>query len=105
MSTMFSGGAGMMRMFRRGGDGGNGGGGAGGGMRRFPGLGQPDPDTDGLQKALDGDAPSAQVKAALAKLRDTRRQKQAELSKAQEDLRGVLTMRQEAALVLAGMLD
>jgi hypothetical protein len=103
MGTMFSGGAGMMRMFRRGGD--NGGGGGGGGMRRFPGMGEPDPDTEGLQKALDGDATSAQVKAALAKLRDARRQKQAELSRAQEDLRGVLSMRQEATLVLAGMLD
>ena len=102
MGTMFSGGAGMMRMFRRGGD--TGGGGSGG-MRRFPGMGEPDPDTDGLQKALDGDATTAQVKAALAKLRDARRQKQAELSRAQEDLRGVLTMRQEATLVLAGMLD
>ena len=102
MGTMFSSGAGMMRMFRRGGDGGNGG---GGGFRRFPGMGEPDPDMEGLQKALDGDATSAQVKAALAKLRDARRQKQAELSKAQEDLRSVLTTKQEAALVLAGMLD
>jgi hypothetical protein len=104
MGSMFSSGAGMMKMFRRGGDAGGGGGG-GGGSRRFPGLGEPDPDMEGLQKALDGEATSAQVKAALTKLRDARRQKQAELSKAQEDLRIVLTTRQEATLVLAGMLD
>jgi hypothetical protein len=68
-------------------------------------LSQPDPSADSLRNAIDNNAPNAQVKAALDKFRDSRKQKQAELSKAQEDLRSVLTVRQEAALVLGGMLD
>lgn len=81
-------------------------GGRGGGMRGgFPGLGQPDPNVDSLQNCVDNNAPAAQIKSALDKLRDARKQKQAELDKAQADLRRVLTSRQEAILVLAGMLD
>jgi hypothetical protein len=81
-------------------------GGRGGGMRGgFPGLGQPDPNVDTLQACVDNNAPAAQIKSALDKLRDARKQKQAGLEKAQADLRSVLTSRQEAILVLAGMLD
>ena len=99
METMFSGGMGMMGAMRR--NGGNG----PGGFRGFPGFGEPDPATESLQKAIDTGAPAAQIKAALEKFRDARKQKQAELAAAQADLRGILTMRQEATLVLAGMLD
>lgn len=92
---MFSGGMGMMR--RNGGTGGGGGG--------FRGFGTPDPNAESLQNAIDNGAPAAQIKAALEKYRDSRKQKQAELTKAQEDLRSVITLKQEAALVLAGMLE
>lgn len=91
---MFSGGMGMMR--RNGGNGGPGG---------FRGFGTPDPSAQSLQNAIDTGAPTAQIKAALEKYRDSRKQKQADLAKAQEDLRSVLTLKQEAALVLAGMLE
>jgi hypothetical protein len=96
MDAMFSGGAGMFGGMRRNG---------GQGFRGFQGMSQPDPSADSLRNALDNSAPNAQVKAALDKLRDSRKQKAAELSKAQEDLRSVLTVRQEATLVLGGMLD
>lgn len=98
MEAALSGGAGMMAGMRR--NGGN-----GPGFRTFQGMSQPDPSADSLRNALDANAPNAQLKAAMDKLRDSRKQKEAELSKAQEDLRSVLTVRQEATLVLAGMLD
>lgn len=90
---MYSGGMGMMRR--------NGGNGGPGGFR----FGTPDPNAQSLQNAIDTGAPTAQIKAALEKYRDGRKQKQADLAKAQEDLRSVLTLKQEAALVLAGMLE
>jgi hypothetical protein len=99
MEAMVSAGAGMMSGMRRGG------GGQGPGFRGLAAFSQPDANVDNLQKALDGHATTSQVKEALAKLRDARKQKEAELAKAQADLRSVLTTRQEAALVLAGMLD
>jgi hypothetical protein len=98
MQAMFSNGAGMMAGMRRPGGGGQ-------GFRAMQGMGQPDPSADSLRNALDNGAPNAQVKAALDKFRDSRKQKEAELSKAQDDLRSVLTVRQEATLVLGGMLD
>jgi len=79
----------------------------GGGMRggANPFGGQPDPSADALQKALDGNAPGAAVKPALAKFRESRKQKQAELAKAQDALKELLSLRQEATLVMAGYLE
>ena len=57
-----------------------------------------------LQKALDGKAPTDEVKTKLAKLRDARKDKEAALDKAQEELRKALSARQEAGAVLAGLL-
>jgi hypothetical protein len=97
MESMFSG-LGMMnamRMF----------GGRGGGFRGFPGFGQPDRETESLQRAVDNNAPLVQLKDAIERFREARRRKEAEMSKAQQELREVLTVRQEAILVLAGMLD
>ena len=99
MEAMFSAGAGMMAGMRRGGTG------QGPGFRGLANFAQPDANVDNLQKALDGNAQTAQIKEALTKLREARKQKEAELAKAQADLRAVLTTRQEATLVLAGMLD
>ena len=93
---------------RRGGDnggggGGNGGGAPGGGNRPNP-FGAENPNLDALQKAVDGKASSDELKSKMAKLRDSLKEKEANLTKAQEDLRKVLSVRQEAIAVLAGLL-
>jgi Spy/CpxP family protein refolding chaperone len=88
-----------------GGPGGPGGPG-GGGNRRFGGpFGQPSPEQEALQKALDEDAPTAQVKDLLAKYEAAKKDKQAKLEQAQADLRAVLTSKQEAQATLLGLLD
>jgi hypothetical protein len=99
MEAAMSAGAGMMGGMRRGGAG------AGDGARGFGGFFQEDAEAKGLHDAIDNNAPTAQVKVAMARLREARKQKQADLIKAQEDLRRLLTTRQEATLILAGMLD
>lgn len=109
MSSMAGMGRGMFGG-RRGGGGpnGGGGGGAGGGeqgQRRGGGMfGQPSPEADALQKAIDAKAPKAEIKAALAKYIESRKAKQAELEQAQDALRKVLTTRQEAIATLNGLL-
>jgi hypothetical protein len=85
---------------RGGGDNAAGGGGGGG---RGPG-GQSTPEADALQKAIDAKAPKAEVKAALEKFVAARKAKEAELVKAQDELRKVLTSRQEAIATLDGLL-
>jgi hypothetical protein len=79
------------------------GGGRGGMMQRF--LGDPSPEAQALQQAVDANAPPAQIEALLAKFQAVRKQKQAALEKAQDDLRSVLTTRQEGIAVLGGLLD
>ena len=95
--------------FGRGGRGGPGGpgGGAGGdqaaaGRRAFGG--EPSPEAEALQKAIEAKAPADELKAKLAKFREARKVKEANVEKVQEDLRKVLTPRQEAVAVLAGLL-
>ena len=78
---------------------------AGGRRGGFPGFGQPDPDADALQKAIQTNASATQLKAAMSKYRESRDKKQAELTRAQDQLRQVLSLRQEAVLVSMGMLD
>jgi hypothetical protein len=59
-----------------------------------------------LQTMLDNtSATPDQIKAELTKLRAAREKTKQELAKAQQDLRQVLTVRQEAQLILMGMLD
>jgi len=74
-----------------------------GGQRRS-GFGQPSPEAEALQKAIDSKASSAEMKAALAKYVASRKAKQAELEKSQAELRKVLTPRQEAIASLNGLL-
>ena len=77
----------------------------GGGNRRGGGMfGAPSPEADALQKAIDAKASKAEIKAALDKYVASRKVKQADLEKAQEDLRKVLTSRQEAIATLNGLL-
>ena len=74
-----------------------------GGRQRFGG--EANPDAEALQKAVDDKASTDEIKAKLAKYRESKRAKQAKLTAAQEDLRKILTPRQEAVAVLYGMLD
>ncbi len=74
-------------------------------QRRRGGFGQPSPAAEDLQKAIDAKASNDTIKAKLAAYRDERKQKQADLQKAQDDLRKVLNVKQEAVAVLAGLLD
>ena len=110
MASMGGMGRGMFGGPRRGGGaGGNGGGGNGGGgadqPRRGGGFGQtPSPEAEALQKAVDAKAPKAEIKAAMEKFVASRKAKQAELEKSQEELRKVLTTRQEAIATLNGLL-
>lgn len=71
---------------------------------RRGGFGQPSPEAEALQKAIDSKASSAELKAAMAKYVDSRKAKQAELEAAQAALRKVLTVRQEAIATASGLL-
>lgn len=64
----------------------------------------PSPEAEALQKAIDDNAPAAQVKAALERYRASKKEKEAKLAAAQEELRKVLTARQEAQATLMGLL-
>jgi len=99
-------GPGMGRLFfgrNRGGDqGGQGGPGSG---RGGSFGGQPSPEAEALQSAIDANAPSAQIKDALKKYEASQKAKQAKLVQAQEALRKVLTVKQEAQATLLGLLQ
>lgn len=87
-----------------GGGGGNGGGGGGGGGFRGFG-GQPSPELESLRNAISNNAPPEQIKAALEKFRAARKAKQDALTKAQADLKSVLSVKQEAVAVSNGLLE
>lgn len=91
-------------MFGRRGGGGNGGPSQDAAPRRGPFGQPPSAEAEALQKAIDAKAPKAEIKAALAKYVESRKAKEAELKQAQEDLRKVLTSRQEAIATLSGLL-
>jgi len=63
-----------------------------------------DPSVETLQRAISEKASNADLKAASARYMAARKAKQADLEKAQEELRMVLTQRQEAIAMLAGLL-
>ena len=67
-------------------------------------FGQPSPEADALQKAVDDGAPVGQVKDLLARYQAAQKANQAKLEQAQADLRAVLTVKQEAAATLLGIL-
>ena len=97
---------GMGRMFRgrRGGNNDGGPGGQGGG-RRGGMFGQPMPELTALENAIENNAPTEQIKAALEKYRAARKVKEAALEQAQAELQKVLTVRQEAVAVTLGLLN
>ena len=91
----------------RGGRGGNNGGGGNGGG---PGGDQPATPmaaaTAALKDTLDNkDSKPDDIKAKLDAYRAAKAQAKDEMTKAQEDLKGVLTQRQEAVMVELGLLD
>jgi hypothetical protein len=66
----------------------------------------PMPEATALRTALDNpDATAEELAQRVAELRKAREKKQAELKTARETLRELLTPRQEALLVLDGLLD
>ena len=85
---------------RRGGDEGN-----RDSSRRREFGGQPSPEAEALQKAIEAKASNEEIKTKLAKFREARKAKEANLTKAQDDLRKVLTVRQEASAVMMGLLQ
>jgi len=77
----------------------------GGGNRPGGGFGgEPNSDVEALRKAVEEKAPSAELKAKLAKVRDARKAADAKVEKAQDDLKAVLTDRQEAQAYLFGLV-
>jgi hypothetical protein len=68
-------------------------------------MGEPSPAMEALQKAIDDKAPSSEIKTKLAAVRAEFKAKQDTLLAAQEDLRGVLTPRQEAIATVNGLLQ
>lgn len=91
-----------------GGPGGRRGGDAGGDQgadRRRSFFGEPSPEAEALQKALEAKAPADEIKTKLAKYRESQKARQANLDKAQAELRQVLSVKQEANAVLMGLLQ
>jgi hypothetical protein len=87
------------RGFPFGGRGGPGGGGPGG-----RGGGEQSAEATALQSAIENNASTDDIKAKLAKYREVQKEKEGKLAKAQDELRQVLIVKQEAAAVLAGLL-
>jgi hypothetical protein len=79
-------------------------GGGGGGFRGNGGGRTANPELDALRTAVTDKMPDAEIKARLDHYREVRKDNEAKLAKAQEDLRAVLTVRQEAMAVMAGLL-
>jgi hypothetical protein len=87
-----------------GGDRGGGGGGGGGGDRGGDRGGSPE--SQALRTALENESTQPEeLKSKLAAVRDARKRSAAELAAAREDLRKVVTVRQEAVLVSMGILE
>lgn len=59
---------------------------------------------ESLRRALGDNLPDAELKLRLSRARDVHQQNEAKLAKAQSELRAVLTIRQEALAVVAGLL-
>jgi len=76
-----------------------------GGQQRRRFGGEPSPEADSLEKAIEAKASNDEIKAKLAKYRESQKTKQANLEKAQAELRQVLSVKQEANAVLMGLLQ
>jgi hypothetical protein len=83
---------------RQGGQGGQ------GGRQGRGGFGQPNPDAEVLQTALDSGASADDIKVKLTAYRAAAKVKEGQLEKAQDELRQLLSVKQEARAVLLGLL-
>ena len=70
--------------------------------KRSGGSGQPE--QDALRAAVAEKMPDAEIKMRLARMHEVHQQNEARLVKAQEELRAVLSVRQEAVAVMVGLL-
>jgi hypothetical protein len=68
-------------------------------------IGKPSAESAALRQALQSDTPADQLKTLTAKLKNIRKEELAKLAKAQEELRTLLRIRQEAVVTIAGLLD
>lgn len=68
-------------------------------------FGQPSAERESLQKAVDDNVPTAQIKDLIAKYKAAQKIKQARLETAQADLKKVLTSKQEAQALLLGLVN
>ena len=68
-------------------------------------FGQPSAEQQALEKALEDNAPSSQIKDLLAKYKASQKAKQAKLEAAQADLKAILTAKQEAQACLLGLVN
>ena len=62
------------------------------------------PEIAALQAAITDNLTEAEIKSRLERVREARRENEAKLQKAQEDLRAVLSVKQEATAVIFGLL-
>jgi hypothetical protein len=101
-----AGGGGMRMMFRRPGGDNQGQGGDQGGRRGGPGGfgGQQSAEEQALQKAIDSKATKDELKVVMAKYRESRKAKEAALEKAQDELKQVLSVQQEAIALAMGLI-
>ena len=70
--------------------------------RGFRGGGSPE--LAALSSAVNDKLPDAEIKSRLDRLRESRKDSEAKLAQAQDDLRAVLSVRQEAMAVVFGLL-
>ena len=91
---------GMRMMFLRPGGDNNNGGDRG---RRFGG--DPSAEEDALQKAIDSKASKEDLKTKMAALRKVKQANEAKLKAAQEELKKVLTVQQEAVALQMGLVQ
>lgn len=75
-----------------------------GGRQGRGGFGQPNPDAEVLQTALDSSASADDIKVKLTACRAAAKVKEGQLEKAQDELRQLLSVKQEARAVLLGLL-
>jgi hypothetical protein len=68
------------------------------------GFAMTSPEADAVRTAIQNEASNQEIQAALTKLADARKAHLTALQKAQEDLRKVLTVRQEAVATVGGLL-
>jgi hypothetical protein len=81
-------------------------GGGPGGMGGGPGgfMRESSAELSALRKSVDAKGTDDELQAKLTQLREARKKKEADLAKAQSDLRQILSVRQEAIAVTSGLL-